>query len=535
MGLFGGGKKLVIGLDVGSYGVRAVALQPNKGRLVLQGYSQARIGDDDVGEIVKRVMDQLGVKSKSLVTSVSGRSVIVRQVETPRLDGNELRSHMTYEADKYIPFSADEVVMDCHRLPDRLDGDASKMDVVLVAVRRGFVEDHVQMLMASGAHPEIVDVDIFALTNAWWTLGPQADEDGDTVALVDIGASKSWVAIVKGQRLLFQREIYLAGNEITDAIVRTFNESPEDVEEIKLNPGDMIEALLDAAMPAFEDLANEIRLSFDYVEGQFDQEVDKVVLTGGSALLPMLPDMLGNILGRPTLVFDPLSGVDLITSRYDLHSLEANAPSLTVALGLACHAAAADDILGLGGMQAAAWQSRRAGGNRPSRVPGEEEEVYEEAAAPVPAPADQMAFGSPAPPLEMPPGPPPEPMGIPEPMAPAPVPEPMPAPAPQPMMEPPPASTVPEVAAMDAPAQAPVADFGAIAPPDQQPPPSDALTGGPSGEISSITDTFGKEGSAMLVVLDDDDDDDDFGNPSIGDLPNETEHGGLPPLPGEDR
>jgi Tfp pilus assembly PilM family ATPase len=124
-------------------------------------------------------------------------------------------------------------------------------------------------------------------------------------ALIDVGASKSNIAIIQGTRLLFTREVYLAGNEITDAIVRTFNEPAENVERIKSAPGEALEALIDAAMPAFEDLANEIRLSFDYVEGQFEAQVNQVVLTGGSSQLPGIAEILGNILGRPVHVLDP--------------------------------------------------------------------------------------------------------------------------------------------------------------------------------------------------------------------------------------
>lgn len=353
-----GGNKTYVGLDVGSHAVKAVALQPNKGRLALQGYAMLRVGDNDPAVVVRQVIDQLGIKPRFTVSAVSGRSVIVRQVETPRLGSSELRSHIDYEADKYIPFGTDEVVLDCQPLPDREDESVGNMDVMLVAVRRGFVEDHVSMLRSAGINPSVIDVDVFALTNAFGVLGPQGGSDG-AVALVDIGAAKSWVAIVQGDRLLFQREIYLAGNEISDAIIRTFNENAEDVEAIKLNPGDTLEALLDASMPALEDLANEIRLSFDYVEGQFDQDVASVVLSGGSAQLPSLADILGNILARPVTVFDPLTGVDLIPSKYDLHGLEANAPALTVALGLACHELS--DIEGLGGTQIATWMPRRGG------------------------------------------------------------------------------------------------------------------------------------------------------------------------------
>jgi len=83
-----------------------------------------------------------------------------------------------------------------------------------------------------------------------------------------------------------------------------------------------------AEISRIEDLANEIRLSFDYVEGQFDVEVSTVVLSGGSSQLPNASAILGNLLGRPVHVFDPLAGLDLVPSRYDIHALDANSPSL---------------------------------------------------------------------------------------------------------------------------------------------------------------------------------------------------------------
>ncbi len=364
--------KIVVGLDVGSYSVKAVAVQPTNDRITLQGYAQARIDNQDVTEVIRRVLDQLGVKARKAVTSVSGRSVIVRQVETPRLSGEELRAHITYEADKYIPFGSEEVVIDAQPLPERAGTKAgAQQEVMLVAVRKSFVLDHVSSLKAAGIVPAVVDVDVFALANAYELLGPPQATDGDqakkATALIDIGASKSNIAIVQANRVLFTREVYLAGNEITDAIARTFNEPAEDVERIKLTPGETLDALVDAAMPAFEDLANEIRLSFDYVEGKFDAEVGTVVLTGGSSQLPNIADILGNILGRPVHIFDPLAGLDLVPSKYDIHALDANSPALTVALGLAAHLLEGQRG-GLGNAQSHAWQPR--GGNGTSSRAG---------------------------------------------------------------------------------------------------------------------------------------------------------------------
>jgi type IV pilus assembly protein PilM len=131
-----GSSKLVVGLDVGSYAVKAVALQPSGDRLTLQGYAQVRIGSQEPVEVIRKVIDQLGIKPKRMVTSVSGRSVIVRQVETPRLPTDELKAHIAYEADKYIPFGSEEVIIDCQTLPDRDEAKANNMQVLLVAVRR---------------------------------------------------------------------------------------------------------------------------------------------------------------------------------------------------------------------------------------------------------------------------------------------------------------------------------------------------------------------------------------------------------------
>jgi type IV pilus assembly protein PilM len=354
-----GSTKAVIGLDVGSYAVKAVALQSNRDRITLQGYAQARIDNQDLSEVIKRVIGQLGLKSKRVVTAVSGRSVIVRQVDTPKLQDAELKQHITYEADKYIPFGTEEVIIDCQPMPAKPGSNEDLQQVMLVAVRKGFVQEHLSSLRAAGLMPEVIDVDVFALANAYELLGPPMPPESErkATAIIDIGATKTNIAIMLADRLLFTREIYLAGNEISDAIARTLNYQPDEVDAMKLAPGEALESIVDAAMPAFEDLANEIRLSFDYVEGQFDTEVSNVVLSGGTSQLPNVGNILGNILSRPVFVFDPLAGLDLVPSRYDIHGLDANSPGLTVALGLAAHILEHQQR-SLGGQQSHSWQPR---------------------------------------------------------------------------------------------------------------------------------------------------------------------------------
>ncbi|HEX3135928.1 MAG TPA: type IV pilus assembly protein PilM, partial [Planctomycetota bacterium] len=462
----------VVGLDVGFYSVKVVALQPSGNRLTLQGYAQARIGSQEPVEVIRKVIDQLGLRPKRMVTSVSGRSVIVRQVETPRLPSDELKAHIAYEADKYIPFGSEEVIIDCQTLPDRDEAKATNMQVLLVAVRRGFVEDHITQLKAAGLAPEVIDVDVFALSNAYELLGPGPGAAGEkaATALIDIGASKSNIAIVQGTRLLFTREVYLAGNEITDAIVRTFNEPAEDVERIKSAPGEALEALMDAALPAFEDLANEIRLSFDYVEGQFEVQVADLVLTGGSSQLPGIAEILGNILGRPVHVFDPLAGLDLVPSKYDINGLDANGPSLTVALGLAAHVLQFSQT-GLGGANSHNWQPRQVRDG--TIVPKAPAATAPQVPTPAPEPMNRATAS-----VTRPPPPAPLPMQA----APQPTPAPLPlAPPPAPIFTPPPAVPVGKnILDLDMPMEA-----------AEDSPSTDAILSDPTR-------------SALLVVLDED-------------------------------
>lgn len=472
-----GQSKAVIGLDVGSYAVKAVALLANKDRITLQGYAQARIDKQEPGEVIRAVLGQLGVKSRRVCTSVSGRSVIVRQVETPRLEGPALQQHISHEADKYIPFGSEEVIIDAQPLPDAEGKKPDNLSVMLVAVRRSFVSEHLAQLTMGGIQPEIVDVDVFALANCYEVLGPAAPPESEkkATALIDIGAAKSNIAIVLGNRLLFTREVYLAGNEITEAVGRSLSAEPEDVDRMKCSPGEALDQILDAAQPAFEDLANEIRLSFDYVEGQFDVEVSTVVLSGGSAQLPNAAAILGNLLGRPVHIFDPLAGLDLVPSRYDIHSLDANSPGLSVALGLGLHLLDFQQK-GLGGSQSHAWQPRAgrdAGGVAPAPVdaaPQAEAPPVEQAEPVAPAPAYTPAGGSPAI------APTPAPLFV----TPAPI----------------PAAAEPQPATIT------------VAPPTmtlEAPPTAGALTP-PPGSTENFLGESGATRSGLLVVLDDDQD-----------------------------
>jgi type IV pilus assembly protein PilM len=214
------------------------------------------------------------------------------------------------------------------------DSEAGQMKVLLVAVKKALIEDHISLLQSVGLTPAIVDVDVFAIGNAFelrnLSLGI-ADEE--IRALVDIGASKTNINIMRGNKSYFHREIYVAGNDLTDAVAKRFGEDPKDVEKMKKDPGGALESMQDAMLPVLEDIGNEIKLSFDYYENQYDQVVKEVYLSGGTVYFPGIDTMLSQIFSLPTKIWDPTEGLEI--TNFTPGGVGGSNSDMAIALGLA--------------------------------------------------------------------------------------------------------------------------------------------------------------------------------------------------------
>ncbi|MCD6405573.1 MAG: pilus assembly protein PilM [Planctomycetes bacterium] len=423
----------VLGLDIGSSTVKGVELAKNGEKFAITGYAQAEIASaGTLKEAIAAVLRDGRFKSKQVVSSVSGRSVIVRYINTPVMKPDELKSSMRFEADKYIPFELNEVILDCLPL-GREDGDNGEMRVVLVAVKKEIVDEHVRILQEVGLYPCVIDVDCFALGNAFElaTLAgsapkaPEATEDdqtageaqvkaaeaqdvatgeepeapsedpetkgtgapapatgegslipdldevtagppppppppahlpppppgapsgvqaagagtadksnGSVYALVDIGAQKTNINIMRGDVSSFTREVYIGGEDMTEAVSKHLSINTVDAEIVK-REGDQEAAVLEAIGQTLDDLANEIFLSFDYFENQFDTEIKTVYLSGGGSRLKGIGAVFSDILGRQVLPWDPVAGIEVSLVETQAAKLRENASQLAVAMGLA--------------------------------------------------------------------------------------------------------------------------------------------------------------------------------------------------------
>lgn len=335
-------RKSIVGLDIGTSSIKAVEITQDKFDFIITAFAQVDIaGEQGRRDALNDLFKAGGFRTKRVATAVSGKSVIFRFINMVEMSEDNLTNAIKFEADKYIPFEVDEVQLDTQKLmdlPALEEGGQDEMKVLLVAAKRSIVQDQSEMLSDLGLQPASIGVDSFALGNAYELndiVSPGLAEADHTVALVDIGFSKSSINILRNNVTHFAREVSMGGQDLTNAITRRFGLEPFEAEALKRDPQEQAMEVQDAVAPVLDDLGNEINLSFDFFENQFEGEVQEVYLSGGSVLLPFLEESLEKIFEKRTRVWNPIEGLKVKSDNVDVDGLNQSAPQLAVAVGLA--------------------------------------------------------------------------------------------------------------------------------------------------------------------------------------------------------
>jgi type IV pilus assembly protein PilM len=264
----------------------------------------------------------------------------------PYMNDEEMQNALKYEAAKYIPFEVEDMILDYQRLKDEpVEGGeaaaepaAKEMRILLAAAKRDFVNDHANQVEALGLVPTICDVDAFAIGNAYELSGsirPDAFDWTKVAALVDIGATKTNVNIVKGDVSYFTREIYIGGDEMTDALTKKATLEPRQAEQLKREPRDQSAMVQETVASVLEDLCHEIHLSLDYFENQFDRPVDEIRISGGASLTTGLDDAFEKTFSRKPIHWNPVECLEIDGSRVDSQQVNDHACQFAVVVGLA--------------------------------------------------------------------------------------------------------------------------------------------------------------------------------------------------------
>lgn len=325
-------EKITVGLDLGASAVKAVKLKFAKdGSVECCGFNLEPV-QLDMAPVLSRIVQ--AEDADRVNVSLCGPSVVIRYINFPKMQAEELRQALRFEAQKHIPFSVNEVNLDAHILKQDLPDN--KMLVLVAAVKKDFISQQLKVLNAAGIRPNLIDIDSLALINAFNFNYPDVEKSElKAVALLNIGTKETNLNILDKGIPRLSRDIYIGGNNFTQKLMEVFGVDFKAAEELKINPDkDKAEKVLLVAESVFSNLSAEIRVSFDYYESQGASSVNKIFLCGGSSLLPGLKDMLANTLDIEVGYWDPFVKIN-IPANIDSQKLKGLSARMAVAAGLA--------------------------------------------------------------------------------------------------------------------------------------------------------------------------------------------------------
>lgn len=339
-------KKDLIGIDIGSTTIKLVKLKGAKGSYELEYVGIAPLPPEaivdnslmDTSAVVdglKSLFEGLGItKLKDAASSVSGNSVIIRKISLAAMSPEALEDEIQWEAEQYIPFDINDVNIDFKALePD--DNDPSKMNVLLVASKKDIINDYLSVFAEAGLKLVLVDVDAFAVQNAFelnYELAPD-----EVYALVNIGASMINLNVVRGGVSLFTRDVQVGGGMFTEDIQKKMGISTEEAEKLKVSASKSSpDELLELITRINDTLSMEIRRSLDfYNSNAVEGKITKVYLSGGGCKTFNLVEAIASRLNLPVEVLNPFSKLKFNDRKFEKEFLDEIAPIMAVAVGLA--------------------------------------------------------------------------------------------------------------------------------------------------------------------------------------------------------
>jgi type IV pilus assembly protein PilM len=387
--------KKAIGLDIGSHSVKAIQMSRSGGRLCVDeaGYAlvdRAMVVNDPIGAhamAVREAMQAMSAATSLVVGALPGQTVVIRYPRIPDTAPNEMNAVVQREASQNIPYDLSEVFLDWSLLDVLTEGDKRQLKVLLVAAKHEVIESRVEIASAAEVQYGVLSVDSLALADAAEACG--MFRQGETVALVNIGLTSASIHFVKDGKSNFIRDVNWGARELMNAIVKERRVDQVEAERVLQNEaaqeaqraverqaappppppevsgaslldpldeemgfgGDPFgeapataapasvetRSLRDVLSGALTRMVSEIRRSFDYYEHQlYERPVDRLILSGGAAMLPLLGETLLEELGVETVEIADPGGCNLIMGdARAVQPLREHSPQFMVAMGLA--------------------------------------------------------------------------------------------------------------------------------------------------------------------------------------------------------
>jgi len=346
MALFGR-KRSSIGLDIGSGFVKVVEVdhsgdQPEVTRVAMRPLLPDAIVEGEimdyglVSEAVQGLFNDLGLKGASVVTAIGGHDVIIKKIEMDRMKESDAREVIRWEAEQHVPFDIKSVELDFQILDPK--GTAAQMQVLLVAAKRELVDNKVGLLQDAGVNPVIIDIDAFALHNAFEHNYPAAAAEG-IIALVNVGHETTNVNILENGVPILTRDIPFGSRKIREDLQRERGLTAEQAEDV-VQARETVHDLANFVESSADEIAVGIERASAFLMTREDgHSVGQIFLSGGGARIPGMTETLGRRMNVPTQLVNSFERTPVQANAAGDISISEAAPMLLLPLGLALRVA----------------------------------------------------------------------------------------------------------------------------------------------------------------------------------------------------
>ncbi len=334
-----------IGLDIGStllkvvmmkstakgYELQKQGIRPLLPEAIVDGEIMDR---DAVISTIRELFESLEIKQKNVNASISGRHVIVKRISMEKQKEAEARESLKWEAEQHVPFDIDDVFLDLQVLNDDI-GDG-QMDVLLVAAKKNNVLSLIDIIRDADLNPVIIDVDYLAIMNAFeinYQVSPE-----ELIALINIGADKTDVSIIKGGISHFNRDLPIAGNKYIEELQKNLSVSSE--EAVQLLKGQNLSSVdQNTFNSVIESVTDELSVHIDrsisYISALGESGgINRIIISGGSASVPNLTTFLSQRHGVQVEIANPFQNIQFDPMIFGDEEPGIIGPTLMVATGL---------------------------------------------------------------------------------------------------------------------------------------------------------------------------------------------------------
>jgi type IV pilus assembly protein PilM len=321
-----------LGLDIGSYSVKIVRLEPAKDGFKVLGFGVEKVIDKNYRDALSRAWVKAKAQPEESATiSVAGQGVVSRYIELPAMNKGELESSMKFEIEKYVPFPLGDVMTDYAIVQETKD--KSKISVLIAAAKNDLIQKKCNLAKEVNINLKGLDLDCLALANFTTELALGKEKEAGA-CIINLGKTVSNIDIFIDGAPQLSRDIFMGGDDITKKIAEMLDVDYAEAEKLKICPEKRKDELMSVWEPILSNLAAEIRVSLDYLEARSNKVVNSVFITGGTSLLVGIQDYLNHALGVEVNKMDYCEKLHFEDAAAK-EDFKANSDFLSIALGLA--------------------------------------------------------------------------------------------------------------------------------------------------------------------------------------------------------